>query len=143
VTIHDLPAVNATLNATAALLLSAGWALIRRRRVAAHRACMIAAFACSALFFLSYVTYHAHVGSVRFPLGGLLRGIYLSILATHVVLAAAVLPLALATLLRAARGDFARHRKIARLTLPVWLYVSATGVIVYALLYEIAPRLRG
>jgi uncharacterized membrane protein YozB (DUF420 family) len=138
VTVHDLPAVNATLNAVSGILLLAGYLLIRARRIDEHRRCMIAACAASTLFLVSYVTYHAQVGSVRFTRGGLVRPLYFSILITHVILAAAVLPLAVVTLTRGLKGRFASHRKIARWTLPIWLYVSITGVLVYVLLYQ--PR---
>jgi uncharacterized membrane protein YozB (DUF420 family) len=131
-----LPAVNASLNATAAVLLSTGWLLIRNGRVAAHRRCMIAAFVTSSLFLISYVTYHAHAGSKPFPGTGLIRAIYFSILIPHVTLAAAVLPLAIITLTRGLRRDDFRHRRIAKWTIPVWLFVSVTGVIVYLMLYR-------
>lgn len=133
-----LPAVNAALNATAGLLLVTGYLFVRRRRIAAHRACMIAAFCVSTLFLISYLYYHAQVGSVRFGGQGLLRGVYLSILATHIVLAAAIVPLAIVTIIRAGRGRIEAHRRIARWTLPIWLYVSATGVIVYWMLYHLS-----
>jgi uncharacterized membrane protein YozB (DUF420 family) len=135
-TVHDLPAVNATLNGTAAVLLLWGYILIRRRSVAAHRAVMIAAFAVSCVFLACYLIYHYNVGSVRFPRTGAIRTVYLSILTTHTALAAAVPPLAIITLNRALRQRFDRHRKIARWTLPVWMYVSVTGVVVYWMLYR-------
>jgi uncharacterized membrane protein YozB (DUF420 family) len=131
-----LPAVNATLNATAAVLLTAGWLLIRAGRVAAHRRCMIAAFTTSSLFLVSYVVYHAHAGSRPFQGTGVLRAIYFSILIPHVVLAAVVLPLAIVTLARGLRRQDNRHRRIARRTIPIWLFVSVTGVIVYVMLYR-------
>ncbi|HEX9735527.1 MAG TPA: DUF420 domain-containing protein [Thermoanaerobaculia bacterium] len=134
--LHDLPTLNAALNALAALCLVAGYLLIRRRRVAAHRAAMLTAFGCSIAFLVSYLAYHYQVGSVRFPGTGTIRLVYLSILATHTVLAAAVPVLALVTLYRAFRGDFARHRRIARVTLPIWLYVAVTGVVIYWMLYR-------
>lgn len=112
-----------------------GYISIRRRDVTAHKACMIAAFGVSTLFLISYVTYHVHVGSVRFTGTGWIRPVYFTILISHIVLAAAVLPLALVTLYRAARGRFEAHRRIARWTLPIWLYVSVTGVVVYLMLY--------
>ena len=133
----DLPAVNASLNATSAILLSVGWLLIRRRKIAAHRLFMIAAFATSALFLTSYVVYHANVGSVPYRGEGVIRTVYFAILITHVILAAAILPLALLTLSRALSKRFDRHRKIARWTLPIWLYVSVTGVVIYVMLYQI------
>jgi putative membrane protein len=126
-----LPAINASLNATSALLLATGFVLVRRRRVRAHLAAMSAAFGVSTLFLVSYVTYHYHAGSRPFTGPGIVRPIYFFVLVTHIVLAAGIVPLALTTLYRAWRGDFARHRWIARWTLPVWLYVSVTGVIVY------------
>jgi uncharacterized membrane protein YozB (DUF420 family) len=135
VTVADLPAVNATLNAIAAVLLAAGYVLIRSGRREMHRKVMLAAFATSTVFLASYLVYHAQVGSVRFTRQGIVRPIYFTILFTHVVLAAAVLPLALITLSRGLKGRFARHRAIARWTLPIWLYVSVTGVVVYWMLY--------
>jgi uncharacterized membrane protein YozB (DUF420 family) len=135
-TFADLPGVNAALNASAAVLLGTGWLLVRRRRIAAHRRAMLGAFACSALFLVSYLVYHARVGSVRFPGTGTARTVYLAILASHTVLAAAVPVLALVTLSRALAARFDRHRRIARWTLPIWLYVSATGVVVYWMLYR-------
>jgi putative membrane protein len=132
-----LPAINATLNAIATFFLSAGWIFIRRREIARHRACMIAAFATSALFLTSYLVYHANVGSVPYQGRGMLRVAYFAILITHVILAASVLPLALVTLSRALSRRFDRHRRIARWTLPIWLYVSITGVVIYVMLYEL------
>ena len=134
--IADLPTVNATLNATSAVLLVTGYVLIRRRRIAAHRAVMIAAFSCSVLFLISYLTYHFHAGSVRFQGTGGVRTLYFTILLSHTVLAAAVPFLAVITLVRALRERFDRHRAIARWTLPIWLYVSVTGVVVYWMLYR-------
>ena len=132
----DLPTINAALNATSAVLLVIGYGLIRRRRIAAHRAVMIAAFSCSVLFLISYLTYHFQVGSVRFQGTGGVRTLYFAILLTHTVLAAAVPFLAAITLVRALRERFDRHRAIARWTLPIWLYVSVTGVAVYWMLYR-------
>jgi uncharacterized membrane protein YozB (DUF420 family) len=134
--LHDLPAVNATLNAVSAVLLATGWVLIRRRRFAAHRNVMIAALCSSTLFLTCYLIYHAQVGSVRFPGRGAARTVYLAILATHTLLAATVPALAGVTVYRAARRRFVRHRALARWTLPIWLYVSVTGVIVYWMLYR-------
>jgi len=136
ISIHDLPAVNATLNATAAVLLVWGYILIRRRSIAAHRRVMLAAFATSSVFLCCYLIYHYNVGSVRFPRTGMVRTVYLSILATHTALAATVPPLAIITLSRGLRERFDRHRRIARWALPVWLYVSVTGVVVYWMLYQ-------
>lgn len=135
-TVHDLPAVNAALNATSGVLLLIGYALIRARRIEQHRRCMLAAFATSSLFLICYVIYHAQVGSVRFTRQGFVRPIYFTILITHVSLAAVVLPLAIVTLSRGLKARYARHRAIARWTLPIWLYVSVTGVLVYVLLYQ-------
>jgi uncharacterized membrane protein YozB (DUF420 family) len=135
-TVQDLPALNATLNAISTVLLFTGWVLIRRGRRNAHRACMLAAFATSALFLTSYLVYHYNVGSVRFEKSGPIRAVYLTILATHIVLAATILPLALVTLSRALARRFDKHRRIARWTLPIWLYVSVTGVVIYLMLYR-------
>jgi uncharacterized membrane protein YozB (DUF420 family) len=132
----DLPHLNAVLNALSGALLTAGFLFIRRRRIGAHRACMIAAFCTSVLFLISYVTYHAQMGSRPFPGTGAVRALYFSVLIPHVVLAAAVLPLAIVTLRRGLRRDDLRHRRIARWTLPIWLFVSVTGVIVYLMLYQ-------
>jgi uncharacterized membrane protein YozB (DUF420 family) len=136
---HDLPAVNAALNGIAATLLLTGHAYVRRGRVSRHRACMTAALCVSALFLVSYVIYHAEVGSVRFTEGGWPRVLYVAVLATHVPLAAAVVPLALLTMRRALRGEFARHVRLARWTYPIWVYVSVTGVMVYLMLYHLWP----
>src|SRR5262249_18747132 len=124
VTVHDLPAVNATLNAISGVLLLIGYGLIRARRIDQHRRCMIAAFAASSLFLVCYVVYHAQVGSVRFTRQGIVRPIYFTILITHVTLAAVVLPLAIVTLSRGLKQRFANHRRIARWTFPIWMYVS-------------------
>ena len=134
--VHDLPAVNATLNGISGILLVAGYLLIRARRIELHRRVMLAAFVTSSLFLVCYVVYHAQVGSVRFTRQGFVRPLYYTILITHVTLAAAVLPLAIVTLSRALQSRFDRHRAIARWTLPIWLYVSVTGVLVYVLLYQ-------
>jgi uncharacterized membrane protein YozB (DUF420 family) len=134
--IHDLPAVNATLNATSAILLTTGYTLIRRRKIQQHKRVMITAFCVSVVFLVCYIIYHSQVGSVPFPGTGPLRTTYLSILFTHTVLAAAVPVLAIITLMRALKGKFSRHRAIARWTLPIWLYVNVTGVIVYLMLYK-------
>lgn len=135
-TVEDLPAVNASLNAISGVLLLVGYALIRSRRVDLHRRVMIAAFATSSLFLISYVVYHAQVGSVRFTRQGFVRPLYFTILVTHVSLAAAVLPLAIVTLSRGLKQRFPQHIRIARWTFPIWLYVSVTGVLVYVLLYQ-------
>ena len=131
-----LPEINAALNGTATVLLGTGYVLIRRRRIAAHRACMMAAFAASSLFLITYLIHHARVGSVPFHGAARLRPLYVGLLVPHVVLAALVVPLALTTIYRAWRGRFDRHRRLARVTLPIWLYVSVSGVLVYVLLYH-------
>jgi putative membrane protein len=134
--VHDLPAVNATLNAAAAVLLVCGYILIRRRRKQAHKRVMLAAFATSIAFLACYLIYHWQVGSVHFPHPGAIRTVYLSLLATHTALAATVPVLAIITLNRGLSGRFDKHRAIARWTLPIWLYVSVTGVVVYLMLYK-------
>jgi uncharacterized membrane protein YozB (DUF420 family) len=134
--VRDLPALNALLNATSATLLVYGWTLIRAGRREQHRRVMIAAFSVSVAFLVSYLIYHAQVGSVRFQRTGTIRTVYLSILLTHTVLAAAVPFLAAITLWRGWTADYGRHRRVARWTLPIWLYVSVTGVIVYWMLYR-------
>jgi uncharacterized membrane protein YozB (DUF420 family) len=135
--IADLPTLNASLNALASVFLVAGYAMIRRRRIEAHRRCMLSALATSALFLVSYVTYHASAGSVPFRGTGGIRVVYFAVLIPHIILAAAILPLALLTAARGLRGDYTRHVRIARWTLPLWLYVSVTGVIVYLMLYHL------
>jgi uncharacterized membrane protein YozB (DUF420 family) len=135
-TVADLPTLNATLNGLATLCLVTGWALIRRGRRDAHRAAMFGALACSAAFLTSYVVYHYHAGSRPFTGEGWLRAVYFAILITHVVLAIVIVPLVLLTVSRALANRFDRHRRIARLTLPLWLYVSVTGVVVYLMLYR-------
>lgn len=135
-TVHDLPAVNATLNALSGILLTIGYLLIRKRRIRQHRMVMMTAFITSSLFLICYVVYHAQVGSVRFTRTGFVRPLYFGILITHVTLAAAVPPLAIVTLWRGLSARYDRHRRIARWTLPIWLYVSVTGVLVYVLLYQ-------
>jgi Predicted membrane protein len=137
VTVSDLPALNATLNATCAILLLTGWLLIKRGRRTAHRNVMIAAFCTAVVFLVSYLTYHAQVGSVRFTKPGSIRVVYFSILLTHTILAAAIVPLVLITLSRGLSAKYDRHRRIARWTLPLWMYVSVTGVIVYVMLYRL------
>jgi uncharacterized membrane protein YozB (DUF420 family) len=136
VTVHDLPAVNASLNAISGILLLTGYVCIRTRRIPHHRSCMIAAFITSTAFLVCYVVYHAQVGSVPFTRQGFVRPLYFTILITHVTLAAAVPPLALVTLFRGLKGQYAKHVRIARWTFPIWLYVSVTGVVVYWLLYH-------
>ena len=136
---HSLAPLNAILNSIAAVLLLAGYIFIRMRRIRAHRACMVSAFVVSTAFFISYLTYHYHVGDVRFQGHGLVRPIYFTILITHIILAAAIVPLVLITITRAIRGNFARHRKIAVWTWPLWMYVSVTGVVVYLMCYRMYP----
>jgi uncharacterized membrane protein YozB (DUF420 family) len=135
--LSNLPTLNAVLNSISALLLAMGYVQIRRQHVQAHKICMLAAFATSTLFLISYLVYHYNVGSVPFEGQGGIRIIYFSILISHVILAALILPLVIVTLIRAFRGQFERHRKLARWTLPLWLYVSVTGVIVYVMLYQL------
>ena len=132
-----LPSVNAVLNATAAVLLVWGYTLIRRRRIAQHRRVMQTAFVVSCLFLVCYLVYHYQVGSVHFPRTGALKTLYLSILGTHTLLAAAVPVLAIITLRRGLSARYDKHRRIARWTLPIWLYVSVTGVVVYLMLYHL------
>jgi putative membrane protein len=138
--IASLPAVNATLNATSAVLLAFGYFYIRSGRVDAHRRCMLAALATSALFLTSYLIYHYHVGSVPFAGRGWIRAVYFTILISHTILAVVIVPLVLITLARALKENFVRHRAIARWTLPLWFYVSVTGVVVYWMLYRLGPR---
>jgi uncharacterized membrane protein YozB (DUF420 family) len=131
-----LPAVNATLNAVSGVFLLIGYVLIRRRRIDAHRNAMLGAFASSALFLISYLVYHAHAGSRPFSGQGPIRYLYFAILISHVILAAAILPMAIVTLSRGLRGRFADHKRIAKRTFPIWMYVSVTGVVVYLMLYQ-------
>ena len=137
-TLRDLPTLNAALNGLSAVLLLLGYRFIRRREIAQHRACMLAAFGVSVVFLTSYLIYHAQVGSVHFPGTGWIRPVYFTILITHTILAATVPVLAILTLTRALQKRFDRHRRIARWTFPVWLYVSVTGVVVYWMLYHLA-----
>ena len=134
--VHDLPALNAGLNSLSTVLLITGWFLIRNRKIAAHRAVMITALVTSSLFLTSYLIYHAQVGSVPFQGQGPIRKVYFAILITHTIFATTVPFLAGITVWRAYKKRFDRHRAIARWTLPIWLYVSATGVIVYLMLYQ-------
>ena len=136
--VSDLPLVNASLNGVATVLLIVGYVCIRGRRINAHRTAMVAAFVASVLFLVSYLTYHAHAGSRPFPGQGPIRVVYFVILISHIVLAAAIPPLAGITLWRAYRRRFDRHKKIARITLPIWLYVSLSGVVIYWMLYHLA-----
>jgi putative membrane protein len=136
VTVTVLPAVNAVLNTAAAVAMVAGFLAIRRGRVAVHRGCMLTAVGLSALFLVSYLVYHAQVGSRPYGGGGWLRTVYFAILLTHTVLAVLIVPLVGTTLYRALRAQFTRHARLARVTLPLWLYVSVTGVVVYWMLYH-------
>ncbi|HKV06015.1 MAG TPA: DUF420 domain-containing protein [Candidatus Acidoferrales bacterium] len=133
--LSSLPAVNASLNAACAVFLVAGFAFIRRGKIRLHRACMLTAFFCSSVFLIFYLYFHARAGVIRFGGQGWMRPVYFTILVSHTILAAAIVPLVLITLTFALRGRFQRHRAIARWTLPLWLYVSVTGVIVYWMLY--------
>jgi putative membrane protein len=134
-----LPAIEAALNASTVVLLSYGYVMIRRKRIFAHKCCMLSAFSASIAFLTLYLWFHAHYGDIHFGGRGAVRAFYLSLLATHVVLAAAILPLALFTLSLALRSLFLRHKRIAHWTLPIWLYVSITGVVVYFMLYHLYP----
>jgi len=137
--LKQMPALNATLNGLAGIFLLAGYLFIRRKKINAHRACMIAAVVCSTLFLSSYLYYHFHAGTTRFAGQGWSRPLYFTILFTHTPLAAVVLPLAIVTVTRALQGNFAKHRKIARWTWPLWMYVSVTGVLIYLMLYQWFP----
>jgi len=134
---ESLPLINACLNATSAALLTGGYVFIRRRRVTAHKTCMVSALLVSTLFLVSYVTYHSLAGSRPFGGQGWIRAVYFPLLISHIVLAAVIVPLALVTVYRAVQGSFIRHVRIARWTLPIWLYVSVTGVLVYWMLYRL------
>jgi uncharacterized membrane protein YozB (DUF420 family) len=135
------PAWNAILNGSSAILVTVGYVMIRSRRVKAHRACMLAAIGTSTAFLVSYLDYHWRVGAVHFLGQGMIRPLYFTMLGTHTILAAAIVPLVIVTLVRALRSNFAAHRRIARWTLPLWAYVSVTGVLIYFLLYQVyAPR---
>jgi uncharacterized membrane protein YozB (DUF420 family) len=136
ISVHDLPAVNASLNALSGVLLLCGYGLIRQHRIDLHRKVMLTAFVTSSLFLICYVVYHAQVGSVPFPRQGPVRILYFTILITHVTLAATVPVLAIITLTRGLKGRYPQHRRIARWTFPIWMYVSVTGVLVYVLLYQ-------
>lgn len=138
--ISDLPAVNASLNGLSAVLLSIGYLMIRKGRRTAHMRCMISAFATSTLFLVSYVTYHYSAGHTWFRNPDWFRPIYLLLLASHVVLAIVIVPMVLVTLFWAVRGQFESHKRIARWTWPIWMYVSVTGVLIYLLLYQIFPQ---
>jgi uncharacterized membrane protein YozB (DUF420 family) len=135
-TVHDLPTLNAVLNGTAAVLLAIGYVLIRNGKREAHKRVMIAAFCTSILFLIDYLIYHAQVGSVHYTHTGALRVVYFTILISHTLLAVSVPVLAIMTLRRALKGEFARHRRLAKWTWPIWMYVSVTGVVVYLMLYQ-------
>jgi putative membrane protein len=137
--ISDLPTLNAILNSISAILLAIGFLFIRNKNIKAHRACMIAAFATSTLFLISYLIYHYNHGATGFSGQGIARLIYFTVLITHTILAAAIVPMVFITFSRALRKRFDKHRKIARWTLPLWLYVSVTGVFVYVMLYHLYP----
>jgi uncharacterized membrane protein YozB (DUF420 family) len=139
VTIHDLPTINAILNGTAAVLLVWGFTLIKKKRINEHRRVMLSAFVVSCVFLVCYLVYHYNVGSVRFPRPGWMKTVYLTILTTHTILAVTVPFLAIITLSRGLRGRYDKHRRIARWTFPIWLYVSVTGVVVYLMLYHLYP----
>ena len=145
-TVHDLPAVNASLNGLSAIFLTAGFIFIRRKNKIAHRNCMVSAFVTSILFLICYIIYHSYrywvlnIGPTKFANPEWFRPIYLTILITHTILAIVIVPMILITLNRALRGRFDAHKKIARWTWPLWMYVSVTGVIVYLLLYQIFPQ---
>jgi len=134
-----LPLLNAILNSLSAVLLSSGYIAIRRRRESLHKACMLAACVVSALFLISYLTYHYHVGSKPFPGQGGIRFVYFAILLSHTILAMVIVPLVVLTLFRAWKAQWPRHRRLARWTLPLWLYVSVTGVVIYVMLYQFYP----
>jgi uncharacterized membrane protein YozB (DUF420 family) len=136
-TFSDLPTLNAALNASSALFLALGFFAIRGRRQEAHRRFMLSAVTTSSLFLVSYLVYHFQVGSVRFSGTGIIRTVYLTILATHTVLAVVIVPLVLITLRLAVRERFAAHRRLARMALPLWAYVSVTGVVIYWMLYRL------
>ncbi len=136
ISIGDLPTLNAALNGTSAVLLTLGYLFIRRKKVNLHKACMVSAFVISTLFLSSYLIYHYHAGSKPFPGEGWTRPLYFTILISHVILATVNVPLAIVTLARGLRGRFEKHRSIARWALPIWLYVSVTGVVVYLMLYR-------
>jgi uncharacterized membrane protein YozB (DUF420 family) len=137
--LHALPLLNALLNSLCAVLLCSGYIAIRRRCVALHKACMLAAVITSTLFLISYLTYHYHVGSKPFTGQGSIRLVYFTILISHTILAAVIVPLVLLTLTRAWKAQWTRHRRLARWTLPLWLYVSVTGVVIYLMLYQLYP----
>ena len=137
--LSDFPALDATLNATSAVLLALGYLFIRKKRILAHKICMLSAFATSSIFLVCYLWYHAHHGVTRFLGQGAIRTVYFALLGSHTILAIVIVPLVLTTLYRAWRKRFDLHKRVARWTLPLWLYVSVTGVIVYWILYRLYP----
>ena len=137
-----LPALNATLNGISAILLTAGFIFIRNKKVAAHKTCMLSAVVCSVLFLISYLTYHSKAGTTKFVEPAWFRPWYLTLLVTHTILAATIVPLIIITLVRALKTNFEAHKKIARWTWPIWMYVSVTGVVIYVILYQIFPQAR-
>lgn len=134
--ISNLPTLNAILNSTSTILLVLGYVFIRNRKIELHKKCMLAAFGVSVLFLISYCIYHANAGSTKFLLQGWIRPVYFTILISHIILAFIIVPLALVTLYFALREKFEKHRRIAKITLPIWLYVSVTGVLIYLMLYQ-------
>lgn len=136
--ISDLPTVNASLNSVSAIILIVGYIFIRQKKIAAHKNCMLAAFSVSVLFLISYVIYHANAGSTPFTKQGWIRPVYFTILISHIILAFLIVPLALRTLYLAWRERFEQHRRIAKITFPIWLYVSVTGVLIYLMLYQMS-----
>jgi uncharacterized membrane protein YozB (DUF420 family) len=137
VTLQDLPTVNAGFNTLCTIFLVIGYVMIRKKNIAAHRACMLTELGCSVLFLVGYLTYHFQVGTTHYQGEGVLRPIYFTVLLTHTVLAVAIVPMVIITLIRALRERFDRHKAIARWTLPIWMYVSVTGVVVYLMLYRL------
>lgn len=136
--ISDLPTVNASLNSFSAIILIVGYVFIRQKKIAAHKKCMLAAFSVSVLFLISYVIYHANAGSTPFTKHGWIRPVYFTILISHIILAFLIVPLAIRTLYLAWRERFEQHRRIAKITFPIWLYVSITGVLIYLMLYQMS-----
>jgi len=137
--LSGLPALNAVLNGTSALLLTVGYLFIRRKKVTRHKICMVTAFGVSCLFLVSYLIHHYQVGSTPFSGEGWIRPVYFTLLVTHICLAALIVPLALTTIYRGLNAQFGKHVKLARWTLPIWLYVSVSGVVVYVMLYQLYP----
>lgn len=136
--ISDLPTVNASLNSFSVIILIVGYVFIRQKKIAAHKKCMLAAFSVSVLFLISYVIYHANAGSTPFTKQGWIRPVYFTILISHIILAFLIVPLAIRTLYLAWRERFEQHRRIAKITFPIWLYVSITGVLIYLMLYQMS-----